>query len=306
MSSRPHALPLAIPGYTVATLQPITEEKMELVIHRFPWEDRDRAAKLIATLKASPELSALARNPLLLMLIIVMATRHDPVALPKRREEIYKHIVNLLLGEWDRAKAVVRQRAIEDEQLLLRVLQKVAYLLYSREQRAFTKDTFIDLARTAIPGKPLGFETALELFNSLLHDCMLIPLSPDTYGFFHLSIQEYLVAEDLASDVDAARVWRAVEEYFRRGGWWEEVLVFYAGIKRDVSFLINSLHQHLILSVARASNNPGLLNLVKRWVEVADLMNPADLNPQGTVAGAFANLNVAGDSERWNKLLTYR
>jgi len=88
------------------------------------------------------------------------------------------------------------------------------------------------------------YKIADASLEEYLRDSLVIEQPGGQLGFFHFSIHEYLAAASLAGQVALRQLWNAVAEYFR-DGWWEEVLVFYAGIKRDVAPLITDLHRHM-------------------------------------------------------------
>jgi hypothetical protein len=125
----------------------------------------------------------------------------------------------------------------------------------------------------------------------MIHTCGMAARLP-------FSIQEYLAASELAQDLNQKRLWLAIEEYFR-SGWWEEVIVFVAGIKRDISPLINELHLHL---VGPSGATPQLVRLVERMLAVADFTHLENVQPRGSVATAFAELEHGGSADYWRTL----
>lgn len=302
LSSRPHALPAYFADFITGSINQFSIKQVKLFIQKYLKHDPAKADKLILAIEGSDELMNLSKTPLLLTLIIIMLSIYEPENLPKRKEEIYRKIIDLLLGEWDKAKSVNRTYSISDDKLRRRILQKVSYHLYNERKRAFTKEDFTSIIQVAIPSINLAIETSLNFFNDLLRDCIIIPLSFEKYGFFHFSIQEYLAAEELANDIDTRRIWRTVEEYFGSGGWWKEVLYFYAGIKRDVGFLLNDLNRHLATNIINDHKNKELTNLIWTWLSVADLTDIRLLNPRGTVARALYDMKIGDDYAKWKKL----
>lgn len=306
LSSRASVLPSYISGLIVVDLLPFSRDQVKSFIGQFPWRDANDVDRLLHVLESSSELSALVQLPLLLTLVSILSQHLGPENIPKRREELYRLLIKLLLGEWDTIKGVQRPHAVKEPDIRLAILRRVAYSLYAMRKRAFTKDEFIALCLSAIPTRSINREVALHLFDDLIRDCILIPLSRDEFGFYHFSIQEYLAAEELSQDIDSDRVLRAVEEYFR-SGWWEETLVFYAGIKRDVKTLIDALHKYLTPKIVAGSMpSDSLIRLLTRWLDVADFTKPEDLNPRGTVARALSKLNIGGGKIPWDRFAIIR
>jgi hypothetical protein len=296
LSSRPHAIPQWMPGFTVVSMEPMSQESAERLVQNFSRDNPAMQKKLIDALRSSVALSELARNPLMLMLLIIMAMRRGAETLPTRREDLYEEIMDLLLGEWDKVKSVEREHLIHDRRIRRRLFQRIAFTLYAKRKRNFTKEEFLDATMSAIPLIGVTYDMALELFEEVLRDCIVIPITSQEYGFFHFSIQEFLTAEDLANDTGLQRVWQVVEEYFRSNGWWEGVLVFYAGIKRDVSYLINNLEKHLTIVISGDCENTLLRGILERWRKAADFMRWEDIRPHGTVAKVLSNEQ---EGSRW-------
>jgi hypothetical protein len=298
LTSRPSVLPPYIPGVTRASIRGFSEDNIAEFVRRFPWRQSADGDTLIQLMRDSPELIELARTPLLLTLLAVLSYVAGPERLPTRRELIYEWIVDLLLGAWDAAKGIRRPSVLPND-VKKRTVQRVSLDLYTRRSRGFQKAEFVAVASRYLPASETQLRIAENLFDELLRDCVLVPLSHEEYGFFHFSVQEYLAAAELAADVNWKRLWSAVEEYFR-SGWWEEVIVFYAGLKRDVAPLINELYLHVTGPLDGPRQD--LVVLVDRWLKVGDFTRLEDLNPKGSVAQALAVLKVGGSGDYWAKL----
>jgi hypothetical protein len=91
-----------------ARLLPFSKNEIEQFIRAFPWENANDADNLIDVMKGAPELLELASTPLLLTIIVIVAQQWGFNRLPKRKEGLYKLILDLLFGEWDAAKGVRR------------------------------------------------------------------------------------------------------------------------------------------------------------------------------------------------------
>ncbi len=302
LSSRSSALPSHIPGLTLIDLLPFNRDQIRTFIGQFPWRGSSESDLLLITLDDNPALFALAQSPLMLTLITILSQHIGPDRLPRRREELYRVLVKLLLGDWDLSKGVQRPQSIPEVDLRLGIIRRVAYSLYLMRKRSFTKNEFVALAIDAMSGRCISQQTALDFFEDLIRDCILIPLSMYEFGFFHFSIQEFLAAEDLAQDINPDRVVCAIQEYFRSDGWWEETLVFYAGIKRDVTVLINDLHKNLTAKIVTSDvPNDTLARLLIRWLDVADFTKIDRLNPRGTVAMTLSKLDIGDGAILWEK-----
>lgn len=298
ITSRPSAVPANLPGFTRVELEGFDRPQMEEFVRRFPWSapNADQGGRLMDLLEKAPELAELARKPLLLTLIAQLVQVLGIGILPTKREPIYDLMMRLFLGEWDQSKRnLEREYTLPDLSARIRCLSMIAFRLYDRHARAFSKQEFV---ATAMQAAPNHFEHASKgqaFFDDLVRDCMLIPFGRADYSFFHLSMHEYLAARELAHQVELRGVWHAIEQYFRTG-WWEEVLVFYAEMKGNVASIINDLNLHL------AGDRQRVVRLLSKWFEVARYMPIEELNPRGTVASIMANLNLADKEQYWSAL----
>lgn len=307
LSSRLNSIPNYFSYGMAATLVPFSKPEIQKFIRDFPWKNESHAELLLSILDDAPELLDLAASPLLLTLIVVIAQNWGPERLPKRKEGLYEWIVDLLLGEWDASKGVSRPQAIEDQKQRLEILKKVAYGLYSKRKRSFTREEFVDATIAAHAPKIIEADTAVRFFASLVRDCIIIPLTNSNFGFFHFSIQEYLSAAHLCDDVYPNRLIMAIQEFFRQGGWWEEVLVFYAGSKRNIGSLLEDLHTKSFPAYKGGNTlNPNFLRLLRRMLQVADSTDIEALEVRGAVAVAFAELEVGGHKEHWLEIARLR
>ena len=187
----------------------------------------------------------------------------------------------------------------DDRAVTTPILRHAALVLYARKQSSFGMEEVVGLCEAEcrrFRGITVDWR---GYFDRLAGDCLLVPAGEGSFAFCHDALQEYLVAQELVSEIGAASVTRAIEEYFRSGGWWEEVLILYAAMKRNVLPLIDDLHRHLAGGITRAGVPGLLLRLLRRWLEVADLTPLGELNPRGSVARALSQLGPPGvDVER--------
>lgn len=201
---------------------------------------KSAAADLARATMAKPEVLALARNPL--MLSIVCLVHRYRARLPDRRVDLYGECLDVLLEHWDAA----RQLPVPfPAHLALQVLQPIAlqfHLLGVREMsyEDLHKALLPALARANLGGQLCNLA---KRFLDVIRDRsgVLTGLGGDTYGFTHLTFQEYLTAREI---LNTSQEQVLVENY--GSSFWREVLLLYAGMRDCTSLMSAALTKSTI------------------------------------------------------------
>lgn len=293
LGARQAALEVPVPGFPRLLIEAFSSTQVQEYVRRFPWADRDRAERLLEVLRLNPELASLAETPLILTLITLLCQHHDPELLPSRRDELYERISRLLMGDWDVAKGFQRRHLLDDFLQRMALVERTAFILYDKRKSNFTRRDFSQACLSAVPLAQFPPNVVEQLFEEIITDCLLTTASAEEYRFFHFSIHEYLAAKELARDITPVRLKRVLLEYFQSGGsWWEEVLVFYAGIKRDITALVSEMLFETLAGPAEQLA-PLILRLLRRMLAAADLTRVEGIAIRGmSVQAALADLGV--------------
>ncbi|MCA9886266.1 MAG: NACHT domain-containing protein, partial [Anaerolineae bacterium] len=158
ITSRPHGYRSnTLQGVHTCEVQPFTSKQIEKFVqnwylaHEIMSQQRDDegvhmearkgARDLTQRLSSTPELMALAINPLLLTMI---ATVHRyKSALPRRRVELYKEICDVFLGQWRQARGIEGDMTPEQRRSILQPLAFHMMAQNSREIPAYEAETII-------------------------------------------------------------------------------------------------------------------------------------------------------------------
>jgi formylglycine-generating enzyme required for sulfatase activity len=188
---------------------------------------RQQSDNLIQQLFSAPNLTGLARNPLLLQLLCLLHRTHG--AMPKRRAELYEECIKVLLQKWDEAKGLeVFLTATEARQ----VLRPLALWLHEEEGRTYADEE--DVRRVIRPHlarvKRETVQQAEEQLQRVLTSVrdrsgLFVGFDVARYGFQHLSFQEFLAAEEIVKRGEAERL---VEPFGRP--WWREPTLLAVGM----------------------------------------------------------------------------
>ena len=150
---------------------------------------------------------------------------------PTTKSEIYRHRLRLLLGDWDNAKGVARNEI--GPHLKMRFLKALAFYAHSKSQRYIGKNDLMDVYCSALGAK--GYQVTLDdLLEELVTANGVLDQEGNDYTFGHLSFQEHLAGEYIAENLTTGKIAQLIGN-----DRWIESLRFYAGIKGDITDLIN-------------------------------------------------------------------
>lgn len=209
-------------GYSIATLnQRIFDEYLiegfeseqvkEYATKWFQLQERveqDDVADLVDDLMESSEsIPDLRSNPLLLAFICILYSGHRHI--PRRRPQLYRKCIELVLSEWDKARGITEQ--VPELDLYELVLTRIAHLslIDSRFTRGFTEDAVYEAAVPALLEEQVPDErSARRIIAELLAVCRgrgwlftdvgLDEDGHDLFAFTHLSFREYFAARHIS------------------------------------------------------------------------------------------------------------
>ncbi|HYT41859.1 MAG TPA: NACHT domain-containing protein, partial [Methylomirabilota bacterium] len=180
------------------------------------------ATDLNNRLEQNSRIQALAANPLLLSLILIVYEAQ--LDLPDRRAELYKLCVDTLLTRWDATRDIRRRREFKPEHKR-QLLQEVAWHFHNQGRRYFPDDELLKVIADFLPAVDLPAEqNERVLIEIASENSILKPQAQGWHGFLHLTLQEYFVAQHAADR-------NLTDELLEHLGdpWWDEVILLYSG-----------------------------------------------------------------------------
>ena len=204
---------------------------------------RQKAEDLIARIRSTSALRAMAVNPLLLTMI---ATVHDNRGvLPKNRVELYKEICEVLLGGRQDAKQIPVALTVSQK---MSVLQVLALDLMLATKREFTLEEgvqsisgiFSTVAESPYSAKE--FLLRIEKVSGLLVESEL-----GSYRFAHKSFQEYLAANEIR---DTKQI--SILSCNIRSDWWQETVRLFAAQGDATDIVIAALNDLSLYTLSLA------------------------------------------------------
>lgn len=226
-------------------------------------QDAKTAERFLTALRQHPQVSGLAKIPLMLALMCRAFQDPKPGFLT-RRVELYDCSLKGLLHDWKEQRGsstIKRKRADQEDaevyvKAVLALLEPAAYTLFFKGQEEFTTGEFEEAIaphfERLAPEHTLRRRHSLgTLIAELKQDGILVQTgrgNEPRFIFLHLTFQEYLAAGYLArsaepetTDYDAMTLtyvtkikpnWAAVAPLVDKKAWypsWQEVLVLFAG-----------------------------------------------------------------------------
>ncbi len=230
---------------------------------------RDRAEKqtanLLQQLQEREELGALAKNPLLLNMIVNLHRSYQGQPLPKRRAELYQDICQLQLTSRPRAKGIDMPLPLAESQQLLQgvaldLMRSVKEPRISAEALSQLIDKHLRRLDTQDP------VTSEELIDKLRDVSELIVKREEEYEFAHLSFQEFLAAKEIKETKQEQLLldnWQSQ--------WWRGTILLYAA-------LVNP--SNLIRSLIALNQEEATTLALRCLEETPRKVDPQILNPQ--------------------------
>ncbi|ANP50935.1 energy-coupling factor transporter ATP-binding protein EcfA2 [Streptomyces griseochromogenes] len=204
----------------------------------------------------------LAGNPLLLTILSIIGRRRE---LPRDRQGVYEHAVNILVARWDQevkdlpnpVQADMRIIDNKDRWALLRLLARrmqegaggtAGNHIHGEDLEAlFT--TYLERRYRSLPKEKAVLAARAMIRQLRERNFILSRFGDEVYGFVHRAFLEYLAADDIARRYQRDREWgeeelvREVFEARARDPAWHEVLLLLVGKlgERDAGRVIDAL-----------------------------------------------------------------
>ena len=224
-----------------------TDQTLEVVefsdqqMRRFllAWRQEIPAGKsidqLMQTLRDRPQIMALARNPLLLTIIVHLYTE-PAFELPRSRAGFYRESTRILLEQWQ--DQFNRYRGSDKRRVLqyLALYQQQASTQQQRDRRSIDYPVVLEQIRQLLPSLNLdpSRDTTPLLEELVERSGLFLKIDGgDRYQFAHLTLQEYFAAVALADKS------QDLIQFFQQDPTtWREVVKLWCGIAGNSTALI--------------------------------------------------------------------
>ncbi|MDZ8189677.1 MAG: NACHT domain-containing protein [Nostoc sp. ChiSLP02] len=182
------------------------DEEIESFINQWfkQSQNKDKLENFLRKLNANPSIKDLAKNPLLLTLLCLVAG--DNYDLPINRYQLYQDAVEVLLKRWDTSRKIQHDTTSSDKlsrHLKINILAEIAYDAFIQKPQKYFWHKFELGAKIRkflenIDGfEPQNLDEDSQLFLKSLetHHGLIAEAAQGIYAFSHLTFQEYFTAQ---------------------------------------------------------------------------------------------------------------
>ncbi|MBD2122158.1 GUN4 domain-containing protein [Trichocoleus sp. FACHB-262] len=194
------------------------------------------ATELLAQIEARQELKDLAKNPLLLNMIVTFHRRYPGADLPKRRVELYREICLLQLRDRPSARTLETLLTQCEAQT---ILQMLALEMMEQKQERIDRDTLLRQLTSYLSAQGETADTKEFLEQVVQISELLVEREPEEFEFAHLSFQEYLAATQIAQQQQESILY----DHFGDDWWKPTCLLYAAQVKNPTSLIQEAINR---------------------------------------------------------------
>ena len=218
--------------------------------------------KLLSSTKIDA-VKELAQTPLLLNLICIAF--NDNKCLPENRALLYQQALQALMKTWSREKLITPEPIYQNFNYSLEIgmLSEFAYNKFSDKIYFFARKELIEMISSFLQDNlnaPPGLDGEEILRAIEIQQGILVRRSTNNYSFSHLTFQEFLTAQYIASD--PRRMDNLIAEHLISVRW-REIFVITAGVLVDGADELLAKMQQDSQKFINSPNLKGLLG----WAE---------------------------------------
>ena len=222
------------PVFPKVTLSVFNDEERDEFFSKWFAQRRDLIEKARGLVRRYPDIAIHSRLPLIATIIVALLENGNE---PKTRADVYSMRLEMLLSRWDRLRGV-RRLEVDIPEAKRRFLRYLAYRVHSSSgrKRLIGGDELRQAYEDSLG--QWGYERQFEvvLRDLIQGSGILVEERPRLYSFGHLTFQEHLAGEYLATQGSVDQILGLFHD-----DWWHEPLNFYASIKGDITELMDRL-----------------------------------------------------------------
>lgn len=199
---------------------------------------KQEAADLLQQIESRQELQDLAKNPLLLNMMVNFHRRNVGAKIPQRRVELYGEICQLQIK--DRIQARQLETLLTQCEALT-ILQQVALTMQMQRLERIEREALLAELDRILQQEGEAIDRA-EFLEQVVQISELLVRQEEEYEFAHLSFQEYLAASYLVKTEQETLLYGYLED----DKWKPTILLYVALVKNPTTLLEQAMQQGAI------------------------------------------------------------
>lgn len=176
---------------------------------------------LLQQFQQRSELEILAKNPLLLNMIVNLHRSYGGQQLPQRRCELYQNILTLQLKDRPHSRGIDMLVPFPESQ---QILQKVALIMVMQNKTSVKRQDLESWIYNHFQNLDFNTIEVPEFLNNIVDVSELIVKRDEDLEFAHLSFQGYLAATEIKEQKQEQLLLEHWQE-----SWWKETVLLYCG-----------------------------------------------------------------------------
>lgn len=246
------------------------------------------AEELLTQIEARQELKDLAKNPLLLNMIVTFHRRFPGVELPKRRVELYREICTLQLRDRPGARKLETCLINCEAQL---ILQRLALSMMEAHEERLDRTALLDRIGTYLVQQREKVQPQDFLAQVVQVSELLVEREPKEFEFAHLSLQEYLAATQIADDKQEALLYDHLQN-----DWWKQTILLYASQVNPTPLIREALRQEAVDLAYTIQQDT-----TKRLDLTAEELAAFEKTTSQVETSRYANLETLLQTQQWRE-----
>ncbi|GBE92689.1 NACHT domain-containing protein [Nostoc cycadae] len=207
--------------------------------------NQNKLEQFLAKLEANKSIKELAKNPLLLTLLCLVAGENYD--LPVNRYSLYEEAVDILLRKWDATRNIERSKNYTDKlsrQRKLNMLGEIAYHAFIQKPQKYFWHKWeiqeqirkfienIDGINKNIEDESQNILKAMEAHNGILTE-----QAKGIYSFSHLTFQEYFTAQHILESRESILEKEIIKQHLTDPQWREVFVIIGSRLAKADDFL---------------------------------------------------------------------
>jgi hypothetical protein len=231
VTSRPSRVPDLSDEFKYLSLVPFNERDIRSFLYKWFGGQWSRSEAVSNHILADHNLHAFCRNPMILSMYAALASRQPVDSLPKRKTEIYAHVIELLIDEWDRMRGLISSFDSDEKRY---ALEAIAYRVHKQQRKTFYRHEVAGLVNEFLQNRSQT-QNADDLLDEIIFRTSLIrnTWQYNELEFAHLSFQEFFAAQWMQRTLSKNDVQDVLFDE-----WWKNCVRFYCGITRTLDGLL--------------------------------------------------------------------